>query len=202
METTTKFVHSLVWRTNSKTFPRALQLKDHKDLKEDKGKDHQQALTFTCNNFCNFFQTLTQVKEDTVVAKAEVREDKAEVRVDKAEVKAEVREVLMAALMTSTHSNKWHSKLPKEEARVVATAEVKAGVKAEVKEVLKEVLMICMLNNNSKCRQDNKEDNTVSNSSNNNNKAGNSSSNNNNRVVINNNSNNNNREANREDNKA
>lgn len=52
----------------------------------DKGKDHQQALTFTCNNFCNFFPTLTQVREDAVLVKAEVRVDTEEVRVDREEV--------------------------------------------------------------------------------------------------------------------
>lgn len=170
----------------------------------DKGKDHQQALTFTCNNFCNFFPTLTQVREDTVLVKAEVRVDKEEVRVDREEVredKAEVREVLMAALMTFTHNNRWHSKLHKAEVRVVAKEEVKAAVKEEVKEVPKAALMICTLNNSNKCRLDNKEDNMVSNISNSNNKVVNNN-NSNNRAVINSNSNNNSRAANRGDSKA
>lgn len=178
----------------------------------DKGKDHQQALTFTCNNFCNFFPTLTQVREDTVLVKAEVRVDKEEVRVDREEVtedKAEVREVLMAALLTFTHNNRWHSKLHKAEVRVVAKEEVKeavkeevkAAVKAEVKEAPKAALMICTLNNSNKCRLDNKEDNMVSNSNNSNNKVVNNN-NSNNRAVFNSNSSNNSRVANRGDSKA
>lgn len=139
-----------------------------------------------------------------MLVKAEVRVDKEEVRVDREEVredKAEVREVLMAALMTFTHNNRWHSKLHKAEVRVVAKEEVKAAVKEEVKEVPKAALMICMLNNSNKCRLDNKEDNMVSNSSNSNNKVVNNN-NSNNKVVINSNSSNNSRAANRGDSKA